>query len=216
MSVTTLTLVRHHDAYRHLAKWTLVTLFLATAWLGVVTRLAGGDATVDPWALLATMWFGPALHLVAGPGDRRCRDLLLTLPLGGRRLWLANLLATGAASGAVLAVTLVVTWAGLIWLNRLGVGGGGGIAALREHLGAVSLQVVSWWILLLVALQARRPGPGPGVTRARLHPGDRRCRHRGGHRRGEPGPPGPGDGQRAGRPRGRPSASSPGGACRRR
>jgi hypothetical protein len=161
MSTTMATLVRHHDAYRYLGKWTLVTLLLATAWLGAITRLAGdggGGGAVDPWLLLTTMWVGPALHLVAGPGDRRCRDLLLTLPLSGRRLWLAHVLATGVAAAMVLAITLGVSWAGLAWLGRIGLADGGGIGALRDKLGPVALQISSWWVLLLVALQTYRPG----------------------------------------------------------
>ncbi len=158
MSVTTLTLVRHHDAYRRLNKWTPLALVAGTAWLGVVTRLAGANGQANPWVLLGTMWFVPALHLVAGGSDKRCREVLLTLPLSGRRLWLAGVLAHAAASGLVLLVTLGTAWAGLAWLGHLGVGDGIGIAALRAHLGPVALQIASWWVLLLVSLQARRPG----------------------------------------------------------
>ena len=157
MSVTTLTLVRHHDAYRHLAKWSALALVLGTVWLGLVTRTAGDAAHLDPWALLTMLWFGPALHLIGGPGARRCREFLLTLPLDGRRLWLAHVVATGAAASAVLAITLAVAWAGLAWLSRIAVGDGAAIAALRGQLGAATVQIVSWWFLLLVALQTRRP-----------------------------------------------------------
>ncbi len=158
MSVTTLTLVRHHDAYRQLRKWTPLALVAGTAWLGFVTRVVGDNGQANPWVLLGTMWFVPALHLVAGGSDRRCREVLLTLPLNGRRLWLAGVLAHAAASGLVLLVTLGTAWAGLAWLGHLGVGDGIGIAALRAHLGPVALQIASWWVLLLVSLQARRPG----------------------------------------------------------
>ena len=201
MSVTTRTLIRHHDAYRQLNKWTPLALVMGTAWLGIVTRLAGGDATVDPWALLATMWFVPALHLVAGPGDRRCRDLLLTLPLSGRRLWLAHLLATGAASGVVLAVSLGAAWAGLAWLGHLGVGDGATIAALREHLGGdrpADRELVGPAAGRAAGASSR---PGRADARTRLHPGDRRRRRGGWARRREPGPLRPGDGAGADRHR---------------
>ena len=102
--------LRWHPLMRDLGRPIAVALVLANLVLGILgLRFIRGGGDALPW-VTATVWLGPAVHLLLLGWRGRAIGWELALPITPRDLWRRHLLALTASSLLVWFVMVAVIW----------------------------------------------------------------------------------------------------------
>jgi hypothetical protein len=105
-------LLRQDPAFRSMPRWLAKGLTLTILSLQLVLFLqamllnAESEMILIVHPVLAlTVWFAPAIYLLAPGVRRRCNDLSMGLPITSRRLWLTHVMAEVISMAVILLVT---------------------------------------------------------------------------------------------------------------
>jgi hypothetical protein len=151
-------LVRHHPLVNiTYFKWLMMAFALATFWLGTMAFLVARTGAAPPWWQLVMIWLPTALFLALGAQGQRCRDFALGLPVSGRTIWVAHVIAVLLTSGVALALCLAVQHGVLILLHGAGELGPERMGPALASQPAVWRDAVVWWLLAVAVLLNDRP-----------------------------------------------------------
>jgi hypothetical protein len=112
-------LIRQDPAFRRLPFWMVMATVWATAAAGMIGWITVRRAPVGAEMLTALIWFVVVLYLVFGEIGTRTSSFNLSLPISGRDLWLAHVIAVTASGFVVLAIAVGMTTGSLVLIGRL-------------------------------------------------------------------------------------------------